>query len=415
MDFWKQFPGKDVLMSSELPRLHHYPEVNAHLHTPYSFSAFDSIEHAFAMASREQVKAIGINDFYSMDGYGEWAENAVKSKIFPLFNIEFVGLSEEEQQQGILINDPNNPGRIYLSGKGLAYPAHLPEPYASRLTKVKAQANEQVRQMCEALNAHLKSVGSDIRFSFPEILEQYTEGVVRERHLAKALREAVYEKYESDENRSTAFKQIFNGQPVKSELSDHAALENEIRSKLLKAGGPAFIPEHPDQFLSLVQIRELILAAGGIPTYPLLADSVNGGYTEFEEDREKLLATLKRKGIWSVEFIPNRNSGSALEEYATFFSDHGFLVSMGSEHNSPALLPIKLFDKEKRGLSGILAKINFEGAAMIAGHQYLVANGAPGFLDAEGTPIPGSREVLIQLGTALIQTFNMSMHEAKRK
>lgn len=407
MDFWKLFPGKEDLMDVELPRLHHYPEVNGHLHTPYSFSAFDSIEQAFTMASREQVKALGINDFYSMDGYGEWAENAVKSKIFPLFNIEFVGLSEEEQQQGILINDPNNPGRIYLSGKGLAYPADLPEPYRTRLAKVQEHANAQVRQMCEALNAHLNSVGTDIRFSFPEIMERYTEGVVRERHLAKALREAVYKKYESEAERGAALENIFNGQPVKSDLSDHAAMENEIRSKLLKAGGPAYIPEHPDQFLSLEQIRELILAAGGIPTYPLLADSVNGGYTEFEQDKEKLVETLKRKGIWSVEFIPNRNSETALEEYATYFSKNGFLVSMGSEHNSPDLLPIRLFDKEKRKLSGLLAKINFEGAALIAGHQYMVANGEPGFLDAEGTPIPGNREVLVQLGTALIQTFNL--------
>jgi len=332
-----------------------------------------------------------------------------------LFNIEFVGLSEEEQQKGVLINDPNNPGRIYVSGKGLAYPADLPPPYRTRLAKVQEHANEQVRQMCEALNAHLKNAGIDMRFSFPEIRELYTEGVVRERHLAKALREAVYQKFRSDQERRATFEKIFNGQPVKSDLSDNAAMENEIRSKLLKAGGPAFIPEHPDQFLSLEHIRELILAAGGIPTYPLLADSVNGGYTEFEEDREKLMETLKRKGIWSVEFIPNRNSASALEKYATCFSDHGFLVSLGSEHNSPDLLPVKLFDKTKHSLSGILTKINFEGAALIAGHQYLVANGERGFLDAEGTPIPGRREVLIQLGTALIQTFNTPKNETFRK
>ena len=36
------------------------------------------------------------------------------------------------------MNDPNNPGRTYLSGKGLAYPIDLPEPYASQLANVRA-------------------------------------------------------------------------------------------------------------------------------------------------------------------------------------------------------------------------------------------------------------------------------------
>ena len=45
-------------------------DVNAHLHTPYSFSAFSSIGEALDRASAEGVKVVGINDFYSMDGYG---------------------------------------------------------------------------------------------------------------------------------------------------------------------------------------------------------------------------------------------------------------------------------------------------------------------------------------------------------
>ena len=54
----------------------HRPEavkVNAHLHTPYSFSAFDDIPQALDMAVQEGVKVVGINDFYTMEGYGEWA------------------------------------------------------------------------------------------------------------------------------------------------------------------------------------------------------------------------------------------------------------------------------------------------------------------------------------------------------
>ena len=49
-------------------------DVNAHLHTPFSFSAFSSIGDALERAAAEGVGVVGINDFYSTDGYGDWKE-----------------------------------------------------------------------------------------------------------------------------------------------------------------------------------------------------------------------------------------------------------------------------------------------------------------------------------------------------
>ena len=42
--------------------------------------------------------------------------------IFPLLNIELIGISKEDQDAGIRVNDPSNPGRTYISGKGLSFP-----------------------------------------------------------------------------------------------------------------------------------------------------------------------------------------------------------------------------------------------------------------------------------------------------
>ena len=131
--------------------------VNAHLHTPYSFSAFDKLTDALDRAVNENVKVVGINDFYSMDGYKEWNDGCIERKLFPLFNIEFISLQEEDQAAGIRVNDPNNPGRTYLSGKGLAYPVDLPEPYATQLANVRNESNEQVKTMCGKLNDVLAS------------------------------------------------------------------------------------------------------------------------------------------------------------------------------------------------------------------------------------------------------------------
>ena len=90
-------------------------EVNGHVHTPYSFSAFSGIPAIFELALKENIKVVGINDFFVADGYPEFYENSIKNSVFALFNIEFIGLLKDEQAKGIRINDPSNPGRCYFS------------------------------------------------------------------------------------------------------------------------------------------------------------------------------------------------------------------------------------------------------------------------------------------------------------
>ena len=131
-------------------------DVNAHLHTPYSFSAFRDVADALDRAAAEGVKVVGINDFYSTDGYGEWQEGCAARGLFPLFGIEFISLNEEDQAAGLRVNDPNNPGRTYVSGKGLAYPVVLSGEPLRQLEAVKAEANAQVEKMCAKLNDWLK-------------------------------------------------------------------------------------------------------------------------------------------------------------------------------------------------------------------------------------------------------------------
>jgi DNA polymerase III alpha subunit len=120
------------------------PNVNAHLHTPYSFSAFEKLTDALEKAAKENVSIAGINDFYSTDGYLEWNTEARKRHLYPLFNIEFISLSKEDRDNGIRVNDPNNPGRTYISGKGLKCPPKLEEQYSSQMKTVRDRSNAQV-------------------------------------------------------------------------------------------------------------------------------------------------------------------------------------------------------------------------------------------------------------------------------
>ena len=344
-------------------------DVNAHLHTPYSFSAFEGIDQALDMAAAEGVKVVGINDFYSMDGYRDWIEGCAKRALFPLLGIEFISLNVEDQAAGVRVNDPNNPGRTYLSGKGLAYPVILSGEPAQQLAAVRAESNAQVEKMCEKLNAHLDAVGAGFRISFAQVRDTLTRGSIRERHLAKAIRLAVDAQPGCEHCKRTLYEKIFGGKPLKSDPANVAAVENEIRGNLLKAGGAAFVPEDPKAFLPMETVQRIIEAAGGIPTYPFLADDAKGCFTDFEGDLQRAADTLKRRGFRSVEFITTRNTTAVLEQYAGYLEDEGFIVSFGSEHNTPALEPIRLRTRDAAELSDKLKQINWRGACAIAAHQ----------------------------------------------
>ncbi len=404
MEFWKIFPPKEELLEWYAKngdgqiRL-----VNAHLHTPYSFSAFTDISQALNMAVNENVKVAGINDFYSTDGYAEWAQACAERKIFPLFNIEYISLNRDDQAAGIKVNDPNNPGRTYLSGKGLSFPPKLEEPYASKLESVRYESNLQVQKMCAKLNEVLENSNAGFQLDFEDIKSGMTRGMVRERHLAKALRKKINAQFITAVEKQLFYKNLFGGKALKSEIGNFAAIENEIRGNLLKAGGGAFIPESPEAFLDMEMVCSIILNSGGIPTYPFLADDNNGNFTEFEAPKETVIEILRKRNICSVEFITTRNSIATLEEYAGYFNDNGFVVTFGTEHNTPAMEPIELFARNNTPLTELLLKINYEGAAITAAHQYLTATEGSGYLDEAGKPDLSKREYYTNLGKALIE------------
>lgn len=403
MNELSQLPDQEALLNWAKSQANHsVHKVNAHIHTPYSFSAFKDIPQIFEMAKKEEIVAVGVNDFYTTDGYEEFNRLAVAANVFPLFNIEFIGLNVELQKKGLKVNDPGNPGRTYLSGKGLAFPAKLDEPYASQLSAVKAETLKQVSAMVDNTNGIFEEIGSDIRISMEEIFEKYAVDQVRERHIAKIIRVKVYEKYASDEDRKAFLTKLYSGKIPAADLSDISSVENEMRGMLLKAGGKAFVEESPEAFLSVPEIKAIILNAGGIPTYPLLADNPKGGYTDFEKDKDALLKELLAQDIYSVEFIPNRNGHDLLKEYAQFFWNNGILVTFGTEHNTPELIPLTVDTRGGVALDADLTELSYKGACVTAAHQYLVAQGKDGYVTTDGKRAGGDLESFVTLGHAVI-------------
>jgi hypothetical protein len=391
---WYKSLGKDTIY-----------EVNGHVHTPYSFSAFSDFLQLFGMAVEEKIYALGINDFYVADGYPEFYKNAIRYGIFPLFNIEFISLLKDEQSLGIRVNDPNNPGRCYFSGKGLNHPFFLPKEFDKKLNSVVSETQVQVEGMVEKANQWFSGIGAGIALDLSMIKKKYAKELVRERHIAKAIRIAVFEKVTDTAGRKDLFKLIYGGKESKAEMNDIPGLENEIRGNLLKAGGKAFVEEDDKAFMSLDEVINMIVAAGGIPCYPVLLDDKNGVYTEYEADKEKLLSELTKRNIGCIELIPGRNDSNHLKEFVTFFNEKGFVITFGTEHNAPDMIPLTCDTRGKKALDQDLRKISYEGACVIAAHQYLRAKGMAGFVNDTGKPNLSKKGYFVELGKAVIEKF----------
>lgn len=135
-----------------------------------------------------------------------------------------------------------------------------------------------------------------------------------------------------------------------------------------------------------------------------MADDPKGGYTDFEGDLERAAKTLHERGFHSVEFISTRNDLHLLEKYVVYLYELGFVVTLGSEHNSPAMEPILLSARHGQALSEVLREINYKSACVLAAHQHLVGQGLEGYVDASGRAHTDKREEYIKLGDQLIRS-----------
>jgi hypothetical protein len=405
-NFISEFPWIDEMKNrmNGIP-VPEYREVNGHIHTPYSFSSFERLETAFSMAKEEKIAVLGINDFFVADGFEAFKMGCLRNDIFPLFNIEFIGLLKKEQKKGIRINDPNNPGRIYFCGKGLDYPFNPGFIQKLKLNRVVRESQEQIKAMISKLNGIIGSINPSLRITYEDVRDRFAEELVRERHLAKAIRILAAENYHEAEEQLKFIELLYAGKKSRAGIQNPAALENEIRSNLLKSGGAAFVKEEESSFIELKKIIRIIQEAGGIPCYPVLLDDPSGKFTEFESDKDRLLSSLSTLGVGCIELIPGRNDFSVLKRYVEFFDKNGFVILFGTEHNTPEMVPLTVTARGNVPLDDSLKKIAWDGACVIAAHQYLRAHRRQGYVLPDGTLSNNQKQELSKLGRMVVEYY----------
>jgi hypothetical protein len=389
------------------------PSVNAHIHLPPNFSAFDTVEQAVSLAANQRIGVLGISNYYDFNVYGEFVDRARTYGIFPLFGLEIISMQSELRDAGIRVNDPGNPGKTYLCGKGITrFDTMTPE--AKRLTEVIRQNDRQrMAAMINRIRSVLSSRGLECEVDEQAVVDMIARRhgsaretvYLQERHISQAFQEALFERVPAAE-RVGRLSELLGAATKLTGPRDHVGVQNELRSHLMKAGKPAFVEE---SFVSFAEARRLVLELGGIPSYPVLADGASP-ICELESDPNKLIDELRERDVHAVEWIPVRNERSVVADYVTRMRAAGLAATAGTEHNTLDLIPFDPACKDG-DVPPNIREVFWEGACVVAAHQFLSLHGDCGYVNADGRPNPAYSSAderirsMAKIGAAVIQRY----------
>ena len=404
---------EDILGQAETVTVEPLCRVNTHIHLPPNFSAFDTIDQAVQLAAEQGVKLLGAGNYYDYSVYRTFTEASNRHGIFSLYGTEIIALDQKLKALNVRVNDPGNPGKTYLCGKGLSQFTAMTEKATALLQKIRQNDQHRMAEMVTRIANHFEqrrfATGMTEQKAIDRIVQRHQcdpeTVVLQERHVAQVFQEVLFEKAPS-EDRAAVLTQLFDALP-QIDVNDPVAVQNTLRSALMKAGKPCYVPE---TFVSPDEAVSLILELGGIPCYPIVADMVDP-FTEFESPIENLIRTLKGRGFHMIEFITIRNSIGVLDDYVKKLRQAGFVISAGTEHNTLDLIPIDPLCKGGQPVPDDLREIFWEGACVVVAHQWIQAWGRCGFVDGDGQPNPGfaddeSRiQTFARIGQAVLQRF----------
>jgi hypothetical protein len=400
---------RDMATIAELERrAPHQPTqpqpANAHLHLPPNFSAFVTVEQAVDLAGAQRIAVMGANNYYDYEVYGDFSRLARKQAIFPLYGMEIICLLPELQKQGIKLNDPGNPGKLYLCGKGITRFAAMTEKGSAILNTIRKNDSSRMAKLVDRLASVFAERGVDTGLTESAVIDRVVERhhcrrervYLQERHVCQAFQEKFFA-FVPPAERIEKLTRLFGADP-KAGPDDAVKIQNEIRALLLKAGKPGYVPE---TFIGFDEAYLLVTEMAGIPCYPVLADGVIP-ICQFEASVEELIAALKQWKIGFAEFIPVRNKPEVLSQYAKAMRSAGLVVTAGTEHNTLDLIPIEPACLNAAPIPDDVAKIFWEGACVAAAHQFLTLNGQPGFAFGCGED---RIAYLAKLGAAVIDQY----------
>ncbi len=395
---------------------------NTHIHLPPNFSAFETVQQAVDLASQQNIGVLGVSNYYDYAVYGDFVERARATGIFPLFGLEIIAMQDDLRNAGVKVNDPGNPGRTYICGKGITRFGEMTDEARRLLGVVRRNDRQRMREMIALLRSTFAERGLATEIDEDAVIDMVVRRhgspretvFLQERHISQAFQVALGEVVPASE-RLSRLQRLLAAESQARSPEDTVTIQNDIRTHLLKAGKPAFVEE---AFLSFDEAKRLILELGGIPSYPTLVDGT-APLCQFEADPDRLIATLQRSNIHAAEWILPRNAIAVVRRYATKMRAAGLVLTAGTEHNTLDMIPIAPVCSDGE-LPAELRALFWEGACVVAAHQLLTLHGECGYVDQQGNPNPKYATAdericdLARIGGAVIGRYQEVCSASKR-
>ncbi|MBR2363586.1 MAG: hypothetical protein IKA79_00145 [Lentisphaeria bacterium] len=370
--FAAEYAGKDV---KEIP------DNNMHCHTFYSYNGYGySPAHVVAIAKEKGFYATGKVDFDVLDGVEEFLLAGKVLNVRTCAGVESRVVINEMIDE--VINSPGEPGIAYHLGVGFTT-EKLPAKAAEFLAKMKQAASDRTFGIVQKVNPALAPASLDFE---KDVLPLTPAGNATERHVCAAYAAKAEELFPCEEKRAAFWAEKLSLDPAKAAalVKDTVKLQGEIRSKMMKKGGPGYVTPDPGSFPRIEDMNEFTRSCGAIPSIAWL-----NGESDGEKDPERLLDLHESKGAAAFNLIPDRNwnfADPAVKE-AKVSKMHAILdacikrdlpVFAGTELNAFGQKIVDDFSEPA------LAKYMTEfrnGAALLSAHTILAPKGA-GYLSA---------------------------------
>jgi hypothetical protein len=317
------------------------------------------------------------------------------------------------RRAGLKINDPGNPGKFYLCGKGITRFEQMTPEAARLIDRIRRNDSARMAEMAERIKRIFSDRGLPTDIDQQAVVEMIVRRhgsdretvVCQERHIAQCFQEMLFDQVEPQE-RTERLNAILGAETKAKDPGDFVTIQDDLRSHLMKAGQPAFVDE---TFIGFDDAYRLILELGGVPCYAAVADGASP-ISPFEESPEKLTAEIRQRNIHAVEWIPRRNTIGVLRDYVLNMRSAGLAVTAGTEHNTLDLAPLDPFCKDG-DVPDDLRAVFWEGACTVAAHQFLCLHGERGFVDGNGNPNPNYASAderiraFAKIGAAVIERY----------
>ena len=378
---------------------------NTHVHSPYSFSVFSSVDEMVSTARAAGIAVLGINDGTTVDGFKEFDLSCRSQGIYPLFNIEFAVECDGDHRRSGSHHVPFSPKHCWLHGKALRFPAMLSSDSRNLLASIWKASQDRIWKLIETVNFFLDRQGLPLSLDYASIRADYTKSSVHDLHIARALEALLSEHFNNREKAVKHLNELMGFTEHDSLPSAPGKLTNALCREL--GSGSAFerINRRTGPSIQLLQAKQVILQAGGIPSFQCSFNNDDEWMKE-SEGPELLARQLSAKGIHAVEFIPGETSCRLLETFMRYFHEHHFLVTMGSDHSEcsdASLLPVT---RDGKIPGDDLLSMCYESVCIYAAHQEMHYRERRGFVDESGKRLipPEQVEPFIALGEQAIKT-----------